>query len=48
MSLKEEKQKVLQELVDIMNEGLADEEKLTGEMLRELKDKIEDMIIRDF
>lgn len=48
MSLKEEKQMALQELVNVMNEGLTNEEKLTGEMLRELRDKINEMIESDF
>ena len=48
MSLKEEKQEVLKGLVSIMNEGLTNEDKLTYEMLKELKDKIEEMIKNDF
>ncbi len=48
MSLKEEKQLVLQELVNVMNNGLADEEKLTSDMLKELKEKIEELMKSDF
>jgi len=48
MNLKEEKQMVIQELIDIMNEGLSDEEQLTSELLRELKTKIDEMILNDF
>jgi len=48
MNLKEEKQMVIQELIDIMNEGLSDEEQLTSELLRELRDKIDKMILNDF
>jgi hypothetical protein len=48
MSLKEEKQLVLQELVNVMNNGLADEGKLTSELLEELKGKIEELMKSDF
>jgi hypothetical protein len=48
MSLKEEKHLVLQELINIMNQGLADEGKLTSELLIELKGKIDGMIEKDF
>jgi hypothetical protein len=48
MSLKEEKQLVLQELVNVMNNGLANEEKLTSELLGELKGKIDELIKSDF
>ena len=48
MSLKEEKQLVLQELVNVMNNGLANEEKLTFELLGELKEKIEELMKNDF
>jgi hypothetical protein len=48
MSLREEKQLVLQELVNVMNNGLADEEKITSELLGELKEKIEELIKNDF
>jgi hypothetical protein len=48
MNLKEEKQLVLQELVNVMNNGLTNEEKLTSELLGELKEKIEELIKNDF
>ena len=48
MNLKEEKQITTQELIDIINEGLSDEEQLTSELLRELRDKIDEMILNDF
>jgi hypothetical protein len=48
MNLKEEKQIVLQELVNVMNNGLTNEEKLTSELLGELKEKIEELIKNDF
>jgi hypothetical protein len=47
MNLKEEKQLVFQELINIMNEGLSSED-LTSELLRELRDKIDEMILNDF
>jgi hypothetical protein len=47
MNLKEEKQLVFQELINIMNEGLSSED-LTSELLRELRDKIDEMIKNDF
>ncbi len=48
MNLKEEKQIITQELIDIINEGLSNEEQLTSELLRELRDKIDEMILNDF
>ena len=48
MSLREEKQEALKELVNIMNEGLTNEDKLTGEMLRELRGKLDEIIENDF
>ena len=48
MSLKEEKLNVFQELFKIVNEGLSNEDKLTGEMLRELKEKIDEINESDF
>ena len=47
MNLKEEKQLVFQELINIMNEGLSSEN-LTSEILRELRDKIDDLLMSDF
>lgn len=47
MNLKEEKQLVFQELINIMNEGLSSEN-LTSEILRELRDKINDLLMSDF
>jgi hypothetical protein len=47
MNLKEEKQLVFQELINIMNEGLSSED-LTSEVLKELRDKIDEMIKNDF
>lgn len=48
MSLKEEKWEVSKELINTIIKGLDDEGKLTGEMLKELKDKIDRMIKNDF
>jgi hypothetical protein len=48
MSLREEKENVLWGLIFIMNEGLSDEDKLTGEMLRELREKVDELIKNDF
>jgi len=48
MSLKEEKWKVAQELINTIIKSLDDEEKLTGDMLRELEDKVSEMIKSDF
>lgn len=48
MSLKEEKWEVAKELINTITECLDDEGKLTGEMLRELKGKISEMIENDF
>ena len=47
MNLKEEKQLVFQELISIMNEGLSSED-LTSEVLKELRDKIDDLLMSDF
>jgi len=47
MNLKEEKQLVFQELINIMNEGLSSED-LTSEVLKELRDKIDEMVKNDF
>jgi len=47
MNLKEEKQLVFQELINIMNEGLSSED-LTSEVLKELRDKIDDLLMSDF
>jgi hypothetical protein len=46
--MKEEKHLVYQELVNIMNDGLENEEKLTSEILQELKNKIEELMESDF
>ena len=48
MSLKEEKWKVSKELINTIIKGLDNEEKLTSEMLRELRSKIDEMIKSDF
>jgi len=48
MTLKEEKHLVTQELINIINQGLTNEEKLTSDMLKELKGKIEELIESDF
>jgi len=42
-----EKQIVFQELINVMNKGLTSE-KLTSEVLKELKLKIENLLISDF
>jgi hypothetical protein len=46
--MKEEKHLVYQELVNIMNDGLENDEKLTSEILQELKNKIEELMENDF
>jgi hypothetical protein len=48
MSLKEEKWKVSKELINTLIKDLDNEEKLTYEMLMELRDKINEMIKNDF
>jgi hypothetical protein len=48
MELVDEKCMVFEQLVNIMNDGLANEEKLTSDVLKELKKKIEELIISDF
>lgn len=48
MSLKEEKWKVSKELINTLIKDLDNEEKLTYEMLIELRDKINEMIKNDF
>ena len=46
--MKEEKHLVYQELINIMNDGLENDEKLTSEILQELKNKIEELMENDF
>ena len=48
MELVDEKCMVFEQLVNIMNDGLANEEKLTSDVLKELKKKIEELIMSDF
>ena len=48
MSLREEKWKVSKELINTLIKDLDNEEKLTYEMLMELRDKINEMIKNDF
>jgi len=48
MELVKEKEMVFQELVNIMNEGLENDEKLTHDILVELRDKINNLIENDF
>ena len=48
MELVDEKRMVFEQLINIMNDGLVNEEKLTSDVLKELKKKIEELIISDF
>jgi hypothetical protein len=48
MELVKEKEMVLQELINIMNEGLENDTKLTHDILVELRDKINNLIENDF
>jgi hypothetical protein len=45
--LVKEKQMVFQKLIDVMNEGISSE-KLTYEVLEELKAKIDSLLMSDF
>tara|TARA_R110000824_G_C15205352_1_gene676107 strand:- start:70 stop:222 length:153 start_codon:yes stop_codon:yes gene_type:complete len=48
IELKQEKLTVYKDVINIMNDGLNNDRKLTSEILRELRFKIEQLIISDF
>jgi len=48
IELKQEKLIVYEDVITIMNDGLNNDRKLTSEILRELKFKIEQLIVSDY
>jgi len=48
IELKQEKLTVYKDVINIMNDGLNNDRKLTSEILRELRFKIEQLIVSDY
>ena len=48
IELKQEKLTVYEDVITIMNDGLNNDRKLTSEILRELRFKIEELIVSDY
>jgi hypothetical protein len=48
IELKQEKLTVYKDVITIMNNGLNNDRKLTSEILRELRFKIEELIVSDY